>query len=163
MKEFFKKIWAWVLSHKVLAGIIAGATVVVLTVAIVVPVSVSAARRRHQEEPPAHEHTYASGWTYDESYHWHSSTCGHNVTDAKAAHTENDYGFCNVCGVYLHGTEIPTTAGTSVSTGAHGVGEKFFERFSAYPHHQYQLTFDGWDGSELKVYYQSMMKNYKIS
>ena len=98
MKEFFKKIWAWVLSHKVLAGIIAGATVVVLTVAIVVPVSVSAARRRHQEEPPAHEHTYASGWTYDESYHWHASTCGHNVTDAKAAHTVNDYGFCSVCG-----------------------------------------------------------------
>ncbi len=44
MKEFFKKIWAWVLAHKLISGIIAGAFVAVLTVAIVVPISVNAKR-----------------------------------------------------------------------------------------------------------------------
>lgn len=46
MKAFFKKVWAWVLAHKLIAGIIAGAFVVALTVAIVVPVSVSASRKK---------------------------------------------------------------------------------------------------------------------
>ena len=52
MKAFFAKIWAWVLAHKLIAGIIAGATVVVLTVAIAVPCGVSASRKKKaaQEE-----------------------------------------------------------------------------------------------------------------
>ena len=52
MKAFFAKIWAWVLAHKLIAGIIAGATVVVLTVAIAVPCGVSASRKEKaaQEE-----------------------------------------------------------------------------------------------------------------
>ena len=37
-----------------------------------------------------HEHTYSSSWTYDSTYHWHESTCGHDVINGKAAHTFRD-------------------------------------------------------------------------
>ena len=58
MKAFFAKIWAWVLANKVISAIIAGATVAVLTVAIVVPVSVSAAKKKKAaQEQETHETT----------------------------------------------------------------------------------------------------------
>lgn len=58
----------------------------------------------------SHEHTFASTWTYNETSHWHASTCDHDVVDGKANHTfikevvkptfENE-GYtinkCNVC------------------------------------------------------------------
>lgn len=34
-----------------------------------------------------HEHSYESGWTTDDSYHWHASACGHeNEINGKAEH-----------------------------------------------------------------------------
>ena len=33
-----------------------------------------------------HEHTFASTWEYDETYHWHPSTCGHNVRGNEENH-----------------------------------------------------------------------------
>ena len=48
-----------------------------------------------------HEHTFSNAWSYDDSYHWHESTCGHDVIDAKAAHT---YVATNTIGpTYDHG------------------------------------------------------------
>ena len=38
---------------------------------------------------PKHVHTFSEEWTYDETDHWHASTCGHDVVDAKAAHSFN--------------------------------------------------------------------------
>ncbi len=39
----------------------------------------------------AHEHTYdMSTWSNDNTYHWHPSTCGHDVVDGKAEHTFKD-------------------------------------------------------------------------
>ena len=40
----------------------------------------------------AHTHTYADTWTYDDTYHWHASTCGHEteVFD-KAVHTFGEW------------------------------------------------------------------------
>ena len=37
-----------------------------------------------------HIHTFASGWTYDASYHWHEPTCGHDVVSGKAEHSWDD-------------------------------------------------------------------------
>lgn len=38
------------------------------------------------EQP--HEHTFSTAWSYDEAYHWHKSTCGHDgIVADKAAHT----------------------------------------------------------------------------
>ena len=41
-------------------------------------------------EPP-HEHTYSDSWTKDATHHWHASTCGHEVTEGKAAHSFGDW------------------------------------------------------------------------
>ncbi len=62
-----------------------------------------------------HEHTYADAWSYDDNYHWHAATCGHNVYAVHNAHTFEitthvsptctDEGLlvfqCTVCG-YIH-------------------------------------------------------------
>lgn len=47
-----------------------------------------------------HEHTYDDGWAYDESNHWHVSTCPHEIEIAdKAPHVDtNTDGECDVCG-----------------------------------------------------------------
>lgn len=34
-----------------------------------------------------HTHSFAAEWSTDDTYHWHAATCGHDVTDGKAAHT----------------------------------------------------------------------------
>ena len=38
-----------------------------------------------------HKHTFAEDWTKDATHHWHASTCGHEVTEGKAAHTFGEY------------------------------------------------------------------------
>ena len=43
------------------------------------------------EQPEVHEHTFAEEWSSDETYHWHDSTCGHEVTEGKTAHTFGDW------------------------------------------------------------------------
>ena len=40
-------------------------------------------------EKLAHTHKFATDWTKDETHHWYAATCGHDVTDSKAAHTFN--------------------------------------------------------------------------
>lgn len=35
----------------------------------------------------SHTHTFASGWEHDETYHWHKSTCGHDVVSLKTEHS----------------------------------------------------------------------------
>ena len=42
-------------------------------------------------------HTYSEKWTYNESEHWHSATCGHNVEKDRAAHTFDENKKCTVC------------------------------------------------------------------
>lgn len=34
-----------------------------------------------------HEHTFEDKWTYDEEYHYHKSTCGHDVVSDKEPHS----------------------------------------------------------------------------
>ena len=38
----------------------------------------------------SHRHSYATAWSYDDTYHWHAATCGHDVISGKAEHTWND-------------------------------------------------------------------------
>ena len=37
-----------------------------------------------------HEHTFSDEFSYDETYHWHDATCGHDVVDGKEEHTFED-------------------------------------------------------------------------
>ena len=65
-----------------------------------------------------HEHTYSSEWTHDEQYHWHASTCGHDVRKDVERHTFTDVvteptyeagGYtthtCEICGYYYVDSE----------------------------------------------------------
>ena len=42
-----------------------------------------------------HTHKYASTWSYDGTYHWHASTCGH--TDAVSDKERHDFGESGIC------------------------------------------------------------------
>ena len=42
-------------------------------------------------EKLAHTHKFATDWTSDETNHWHASTCGHEVTEGKTAHTFGEW------------------------------------------------------------------------
>lgn len=46
----------------------------------------------------SHSHSYADAWSYDDTYHWHAATCGHNVVSGKAEHTYGEDHKCTVCG-----------------------------------------------------------------
>lgn len=46
----------------------------------------------------SHSHSYADTWSYDDTYHWHAATCGHNVVSGKAEHTYGEDHKCTVCG-----------------------------------------------------------------
>ncbi len=50
-----------------------------------------------QDIIPAKGHTYSEKWTYNESEHWHSATCGHNVEKDRATHTFDENKKCTVC------------------------------------------------------------------
>lgn len=42
-------------------------------------------------DTPAHVHTFSSEWTSDETYHWHSATCGHDVVSDKDFHSWGEW------------------------------------------------------------------------
>ena len=48
-----------------------------------------------KEEVAASGHTFSDEWESDETYHWHPSTCGHDIVSGKAKHNGNP---CTVCG-----------------------------------------------------------------
>lgn len=46
-----------------------------------------------------HTHTYAEGWSKNETEHWHDSTCGHaDVVADLGEHVFGDDNVCDVCG-----------------------------------------------------------------
>ena len=71
------------------------------------------------DNTPPHEHTFSSSYEYDDTYHWHPSTCGHDVQSEKEMHifassiTEPTYeheGYttyrCLVCGYSYTDDEV---------------------------------------------------------
>ena len=49
-------------------------------------------------DPPQHTHTFAEGWTFNDSEHWHAATCGHSSErDSVAPHDIDGDGKCTVC------------------------------------------------------------------
>ena len=45
-----------------------------------------------------HTHTFAEEWSYDDTYHWHMSTCGHSSETADKGEHIQDGDSCAVCG-----------------------------------------------------------------
>ena len=56
-----------------------------------------------------HEHTYSDVWSYDDTYHWHASTCGHvdQVKD-KEKHTFGDWAIDNASDIEKEGKKHRT-------------------------------------------------------
>lgn len=94
MKEFFSKIWAWVLKNKVVSIVIASVFVVGLTCAIVLPIALK------------HKHDFGTTFQANETHHWLECECGEQK-DA-AAHIYDK----EVVGAdYLHTEATATTKG----------------------------------------------------
>lgn len=69
-----------------------------------------------------HMHTFSREWKHDDTYHWHSGTCGHDVVADKANHEFDENYICTVCGyvdVTLHGVDLKSKTfsldGTNIS------------------------------------------------
>lgn len=43
-------------------------------------------------------HTFAKVWSHNETYHWHSATCGHTVTNDYSKHDFDEKNICTICG-----------------------------------------------------------------
>ena len=41
----------------------------------------------NENNTSTHEHTFSNSYEYDDNYHWHSSTCGHDVQSGKGKHS----------------------------------------------------------------------------
>ena len=63
-------------------------------------------KEQKEEELVATGHKFSSTWTSDTEYHWHTSTCGHEVVSDQSAHTWNS-------GVV---TTAPTFSETGIKT-----------------------------------------------
>ena len=62
-------------------------------------------------EIPALGHKYSQDWSTDKTYHWHASTCGHDVVSDKGKHTFDSNWVCTECAYAdtgLHGVELRT-------------------------------------------------------
>lgn len=68
-----------------------------------------------------HTHTYATEWKYDETQHWHETTCGHSDAEQREDHTfgdivideeptpsKNGHGHktCSVCSLSVYNVEV---------------------------------------------------------
>ena len=63
------------------------------------------------QEIPALGHKYSQDWSNDKTYHWHASTCGHDVVSDKGKHTFDSNWVCTECAYVdtgLHGIELRT-------------------------------------------------------
>ena len=63
------------------------------------------------QEIPALGHKYSQDWSNDKTYHWHASTCGHDVVSDKEKHTFDSNWVCAECAYVdtgLHGVELRT-------------------------------------------------------
>ena len=63
------------------------------------------------QEIPALGHKYSQDWSNDKTYHWHASTCGHDVVSDKGKHTFDSNWVCTECAYAdtgLHGVELCT-------------------------------------------------------
>ena len=63
------------------------------------------------QEIPALGHKYSQEWSNDKTYHWHASTCGHDVVSDKGKHTFDSNWVCAECAYVdtgLHGVELRT-------------------------------------------------------
>ena len=75
------------------------------------------------QEIPALGHKYSTEWSNNETYHWHASTCGHDVVSDKERHILDSNEACTKCSyvrVEVPGIEIRTRTLELYETTAYG-------------------------------------------
>ena len=75
------------------------------------------------QEIPALGHKYSTEWSNNETYHWHASTCGHDVVSDKERHVLDSNEACTKCSyvrVEVPGVEIRTRTLELYETTAYG-------------------------------------------
>ncbi len=75
------------------------------------------------QEIPALGHKYSTEWSNNETYHWHASTCGHDVVSDKERHILDSNEACTKCSyvrVEVPGVEIRTRTLELYETTAYG-------------------------------------------
>ena len=75
------------------------------------------------QEIPALGHKYSTKWSNNETYHWHASTCGHDVVSDKERHVLDSNEACTKCSyvrVEVPGVEIRTRTLELYETTAYG-------------------------------------------
>ena len=77
-----------------------------------------------------HKHTYSEDWTKDATHHWHASTCGHEVTEGKAAHTFGDYVSNNDATTETDGTKTRECSVCGYKDTVTDEGSKIIEIYS---------------------------------
>lgn len=87
-----EKIKQWIVSHKLWSIVIASALVVCITLAIVLPITLS------------HKHSYGEDWSTDATYHWHA--CEGKKCDETKDKAEHTYGNWSVKTAAGQGVDI---------------------------------------------------------
>lgn len=71
-----------------------------------------------------HTHTFSSEWSYDETYHWHAATCGHDVIANKLKHSFDENKQCSICGYkgedYIGPTPTPVVEKVHITFDSNG-------------------------------------------
>ena len=88
-KTFKEKIIAFwsVKRNKIITVLVGGVLVVGIVLAIALPLGLNQGKNQEASSTSTHTHEFASAWEHDETYHWHKSTCGHDVVGDKEEHT----------------------------------------------------------------------------
>lgn len=71
------------------------------------------------ETTPAGTHSFETEWSFDETNHWHDSTCGHDLVSEQGKHEWNEQNVCTVCGY-----EMQYTDGLEYSKSGSGIDAK---------------------------------------
>ena len=117
MKAFFKKVWAWIVAHKVVSIVIASVLAVGIALAIILPIAL-------------HQHDYEENWSQGYISHWHNATCHENEKkdiekhifekiDVKPAKCTEDGSYrekCTVCG-FITATKTVDATGHTPDNG----------------------------------------------
>lgn len=81
-----------------------------------------------EEKETAHEHTYATTWSYNSTQHWHNANCDHKDQKKDAElHTMNSLGICEKCG-FIQSVK-PTMEKIAYNTYTMTLTDDYFEDY----------------------------------
>lgn len=86
MKEFFKKIWAWILKNKIISIAVGSVLAVGVVCAIALPIALK------------HNHDFSAELKSNETHHYYECECGEKKDEAEHVFTNACDAICDECG-----------------------------------------------------------------